>query len=346
VSRSRSRHAIERPFVGLPLSLVGGVSVNALSLTAVRVLMRLIAEHLTHGGAENGRLRVSYKQFAVRAGVKESEIAGALAELVDLGFVEIVHGWRPAGAAKLRPNIYRLTFLPDYEYAAPTNEWKRLEPSKGADDKAWREALARAKTVARAARVRRRQSGKGSFRSEEAAAAAEPSEALLKRVGKEKVGRPGNKQTRAALNEHNNSKRFAPRGRSYVDHGPDRTVEKPGGNGADRTVEGHDADRTVPSTTSVSLATSAAKRWSGGDSGASKPTAEPQPTAVEPADTRSEVRRRTSGRHPARARTSASLNSPQTTPRAAEDMTKRLKAELTLEAKRTVGDEATSKRLQ
>jgi hypothetical protein len=237
VSRRRSRHEIEPPWVGLPLSLVGGVALNALSLTAVRVLMRLIAEHLNHGGAENGRLRVSYRQLAIWAGVKESEIAGALAVLVDLGFVEIAHGWRPAGAAKWRPNAYRLTFVPDYEGAAPTNEWKRWEPSKGAEAKAWQEALARAKAAARAARMGRG-SGKGSFRSEVAAeAAAQPAEALLKRLGKEKAGRPGNSQTRAALNEHNNE-RFSPRCRSYVDHGPDRTVEKPGGHGADRTVKG------------------------------------------------------------------------------------------------------------
>jgi hypothetical protein len=246
--------------------------------------MRLIAEHLKHGGAENGRLRVSYKQFAVWTGVKESEIAGALAELVDLGFVEILHGWRPAGAAKWRPNAYRLTFLPDHEDAAPTNEWKRWEPSKGVDAKAWREALARAKAAARAARVRHRSRGRGSFRSEkEAAAAAAPAEALLKRLGKERVGRPGNKQTRAALNEHN-SRSFPPRCRPYADHGPDRTVEKPGGHGADRTVEGHGANRTVPSTPPVFLRNRVAEQRSDRDSSAREPYAGLKPAARKPAN--------------------------------------------------------------
>jgi hypothetical protein len=114
--------------------------------------------------------------------------------------VVIVHGKRHNGAAKTRPNIYRLTFLPDYEGGWPSEEWRRHEPSKGAGDKAWATALARTKDVARTAR-RRRHSGKVAFRSEaEADAAIAPAESVLKRLGK-KIGRPGNKQTRAAISE-------------------------------------------------------------------------------------------------------------------------------------------------
>jgi hypothetical protein len=40
-----------------------------------------------------------------------------LAELVDLGLVVIAHGRRAKGAAMARPNLYRLTFLPDHEGA-------------------------------------------------------------------------------------------------------------------------------------------------------------------------------------------------------------------------------------
>jgi hypothetical protein len=180
----------------------------------------------------------------------------------------------------VRPNTYRLTFFPDHEDAAPTNDWKRLEMSEGADAGARAAALTRAKAVAHAARARPR-SGTGSFRSdEEAEAAAKPAEAMLKRLGKGKVGRPGNQHTRAALNELNSS--ISPRCRSYVDHDADRTVEKPGSHSTDRTVEGHGADHTVPSTTSVFLGGSAAEQRSDGESAAGEPAAALQTATAEP----------------------------------------------------------------
>jgi hypothetical protein len=104
-----------------------------------------------------------------------------------------------AGATKTPPNFYRLTFLPDHEGGWPSDEWRRFESS---DPKAWAVALARAKDIARAAR-KRRMGGKP-FRSEEEADAANaPAKRRLKRIGKERINGPGNKQTRAALNEAN-----------------------------------------------------------------------------------------------------------------------------------------------
>jgi len=93
-----SRHEPERPFVCVPLSLIGGVVINALGLTARRAFDRLIAEHLTHGGRENGQLRVSYRQFADWTGAHEENLAPALADLVDLGLVVITPGERVAGS--------------------------------------------------------------------------------------------------------------------------------------------------------------------------------------------------------------------------------------------------------
>ena len=172
---------------------------------------------------ENGRLAVSYAQLAIHAGVQEREIAGALAELVDLGLVVINRrGQRPNGRAKTRPNLYRLTFFPDYEGGWPTDEWQRFDPSQGTDGKAWSAALARAKRIAHAAR-KRRKDGKPPLRSEaEADGTIAPVEIALEDLGKgKKIGRPGNKQTRAALVEQS---RF-PRYDSYPHHGTDHTVE-------------------------------------------------------------------------------------------------------------------------
>jgi hypothetical protein len=87
-----SRHECEQPFAQLPLSLLGGVVLNALSITARRVLDRLIAEHLKHGGRDNGRLHVSYRQLAQWTRANDGNIPPALAELVDLGLLVITHG--------------------------------------------------------------------------------------------------------------------------------------------------------------------------------------------------------------------------------------------------------------
>ena len=200
-----SRHECEAPFAQLPLSLVGGVVLSALSITARRVLDRLIAEHLKHGGRENGRLHVSYRQLAQWTRANDGNIPPALAELVDLGLLVITHGERVAGSPKIAPNVYRLTFFPDHEDAASTNEWRRWEPSRGAPPAAWNQAASRARKAAKAAR-NRRETGMGSFRTvEEADAATKASRVELERLGKGKPGGPGNKQTRAAINEANAS---------------------------------------------------------------------------------------------------------------------------------------------
>jgi hypothetical protein len=191
------------PPAQLPLSLLGGVVLNALTITARRVLDRLIAEHLTHRGKENGRLSVSYLQLAKWTRANDGNIAPALAELVDLGLLVIDHGERVAGSRKVEPNAYRLTFFPDHEGAAPTDEWRRWEPSKGAPPAARDAAASRAREAIKAAR-NRYATGVGSFRTvEEADAATEASRVGLERLGKGKPGGPGNKQTRAAINEAN-----------------------------------------------------------------------------------------------------------------------------------------------
>jgi hypothetical protein len=168
-----------------------------------------------------------------------------------------------AGATKTPPNFYRLTFLPDHEGGWPSDEWRRFESS---DPKAWAVALARAKDIARAAR-KRRMGGKP-FRSEEEADAANaPAKRRLKRIGKERINGPGNKQTRAALNEANgrndSSKiHFAQRDESSRGseriHGTSHPVEAAKAR-TDRPVGGHGTTRPVPSTTSVLIRSDAAE---------------------------------------------------------------------------------------
>jgi len=115
---------------------------------------------------------------------------------------------------KKPPNTYRLTFLPDYDGAAPTDEWRRWEPSKGAEKAGWAAAAERARKAAQNARKRRLRA------EDEADSAVKASEALLKRLGKTKIGRPGNRQTRAALNQVNGRQ-------ALISHPPWTGVEPP-----------------------------------------------------------------------------------------------------------------------
>jgi len=254
-NEKHSRYEAPAPYFQFPLELIGSVVLAALSLGARRVLDRLIVEHLKNAGKENGRFTVSYTQLGAHAGVHQKDVAGALAELVDLGLLVIQHGERPKGAARSRPNCYRLTFLPDYEGVWPSKEWRRFEPSDGADAKARASALARAKDVAHAARRRRLNGDRPLRTEEEAEASVRGAENLLERVGKgQKLGRPGNKQTRAALNEVNARRnRFSHGMDRPVAHGMDRPV-KMAEYGMDRPVGPHGMDRPVPSTSLVHVA--------------------------------------------------------------------------------------------
>ena len=81
---------------------------RVLSLAERRALDRIELELMAHGGAENGRLPVTYIDFK-KWGVRPDSIAGTIRALEALGLIEITrHGY--AGAAEKRaPSLYRLT---------------------------------------------------------------------------------------------------------------------------------------------------------------------------------------------------------------------------------------------
>src|SRR5271167_4409548 len=91
------RNQIAGQFVSRPKQLVESPSMRVLSLAGHQLLMRIEVEHLSHGGAENGRLPVTYLQFE-EWGVRRHSVAGAIRELVALGIIEITrHGYSGAG---------------------------------------------------------------------------------------------------------------------------------------------------------------------------------------------------------------------------------------------------------
>ncbi|OAS26002.1 hypothetical protein A5481_07535 [Methylobacterium platani] len=114
-------------------------AMKVVSGPALKILMRIGLEHLAHGGADNGRLPVTYEDFKT-AGVARSTIALALAELIALGLIERTDAGRMGwGEDKGRPSTYRLTWIGTAERLKPTDEWQRhksVEDAKKAVEEA------------------------------------------------------------------------------------------------------------------------------------------------------------------------------------------------------------------
>ncbi len=101
----------------------------AIPHTAKRVLERIELEHMRHAGRENGRLIVTYDDFA-KADIRRQSVALALRQLSALGFLEVtVSGYKTAGGDKI-PSKYRLTHVFSagaYNDGTPTEEWRRIK---------------------------------------------------------------------------------------------------------------------------------------------------------------------------------------------------------------------------
>jgi hypothetical protein len=108
-----------------------------LSLSARRVLDRIEIELADHGGMDNGKLPVTYDDFA-RYGIDRDAIAPAIREVTALGFVEVTEPGRAGNADYRKPNLFRLTYKHSND-AAATHEWKKI-------------TIEEAKLIARAAR--------------------------------------------------------------------------------------------------------------------------------------------------------------------------------------------------
>lgn len=107
------------------LSLLESEALASLSLAARRCLDRLLIEHMLHAGKENGRLKVTYEDFA-RFGVRRASIAEALREIEERGLIEVVERGRGGNREYRKATVFRITFLPTTD-AEPTDEWRKFE---------------------------------------------------------------------------------------------------------------------------------------------------------------------------------------------------------------------------
>lgn len=101
--------------------LLESVAFRTLSTNSHRALWRLVIENISHASLHNGKLIVTHQQF-IDYGVTGEYVADAIDELEFKGLIRVKRG--RAGAGTSHPNVYRLTWLGDFEGAKPTNEWK------------------------------------------------------------------------------------------------------------------------------------------------------------------------------------------------------------------------------
>ena len=109
------------PWMWLPRELVSSPAWRSRSVNCVRLIDFLMVEHMNHAATSNGRLMAPYDQL-VKWGLTRSEIRTAIDEACFLGLVRAERGGR--WAATNLPSTYRLTFQPDHEGSAPSNDWK------------------------------------------------------------------------------------------------------------------------------------------------------------------------------------------------------------------------------
>jgi hypothetical protein len=99
-------------------------AVFALSHNAMKVMLRLMDEHVSHNRRENGQLRVSQRQFADQCDIRYQSIPRAIREIEAVGIARVARTGKMLG--KDGPNRYCLTMYGDHTLTAPaTNEWKR-----------------------------------------------------------------------------------------------------------------------------------------------------------------------------------------------------------------------------
>ena len=112
-------------FCWMPLEMMEHEAFRALSPNSLRLLNRLLIEHVQQGGQENGRLVVTHENLR-DYGLNGSSVREAIDECVAFGFIRVKAGGRWAGTN--RPNRFQLTWLgwldDDDSARDPENTWK------------------------------------------------------------------------------------------------------------------------------------------------------------------------------------------------------------------------------
>jgi hypothetical protein len=128
------RNKISGQFAYQLIEMLESPAWRVLSLSARRVFDRIQIEHAHHGGRENGRLPVTFKDFE-QFGIERHRIRPAIVELEALGFIRITQHGRAGNADFRIPNKFRLTHQHANDGVEPaTNEWCRIKTMEEAEN--------------------------------------------------------------------------------------------------------------------------------------------------------------------------------------------------------------------
>jgi hypothetical protein len=107
-------------FIMTRLVMLDSVTYWSLKPIERTVLAVIEIEHMRHGGAENGRLIVTRRQFEKR-GVPKQVIAPSIRALEALGFIEITQRGAAGVGEHAQAHRFRLTYV----QPNPTDEWRK-----------------------------------------------------------------------------------------------------------------------------------------------------------------------------------------------------------------------------
>jgi hypothetical protein len=132
VGEAKGRSEIGESYIWYRREMVASPALRVLSRVAILVMRRIEHEHMLHGGADNGKLQVTYLQFE-EWGVHSNYIGSAIRELVALGFLEVTAKGHAGAAGKGKAHRFRLTYVASKHRVAPSDEWARIKTLEDAE---------------------------------------------------------------------------------------------------------------------------------------------------------------------------------------------------------------------
>jgi hypothetical protein len=128
ISIKRDRNAIPKgePWVWMTQEMLESPAWRTAPLAARQVIQRIAIEHMSHGGTENGRLIVTYDNFA-DYGVRRNSIRFGIMVAQALGWITITEEGRATPGDTRRASRYALQWVDRHDGAPRSNRWKVFE---------------------------------------------------------------------------------------------------------------------------------------------------------------------------------------------------------------------------
>jgi hypothetical protein len=114
---------IPTPFVWESQELLESDAWRSRNIHVRRLIDFLLIEHINHGGKRNGLLLAPYRQLYA-FGIGARFTAATIHRAEELGLIVCVRG------SKRIATTYRLTWLPDHDDGAPTDDWRAYRNQK------------------------------------------------------------------------------------------------------------------------------------------------------------------------------------------------------------------------